>query len=120
MNKTAAYLAGHKACGLHEDDWVLIKQKAEHYEGGWGALWVEKMDKNIGKVGKIVADKEMCGYRVRRGNTEYNYPWFVLEPAEPEPEEQYDDILYGLDFTDQASMQILVDRLFKMIHEWKK
>lgn len=48
---------------------VKIVKKAEDYENGWWNTWVESMDEEVGKEGKIVSIRNSDGIEVSVNGT---------------------------------------------------
>jgi len=108
MDKKAAYLAGHKACGLKVGDKVRVTREAKDYENGWAVKWHIDMNACIGKISEIIGDRGDAGYAVRtiveKGgfSSTFSFPWFVLEPVEEEK------LVGTVHFPDEASRELLV------------
>lgn len=75
--------------GVQIGSLVKVARKAESYESGWNALWVNEMQQAVGKVCRVVDFKDSFGLCLdnSEGTMCFNFPFFVLEPAEePKPE----------------------------------
>lgn len=73
---------------ITKGDKVLIVDKAQDHQAGWGSVWVPPMDRTVGNVGTVMSISA-CGIRV--GNSypwDWNYPFFVLVKVEDEPDEE--------------------------------
>jgi hypothetical protein len=80
------YLAGHDASGLKVGDRVKVLRKADDYEAGWKASWVDEcMDEMIGEIHTIKADDYWAGFLLESTDKPgWRFPYFVLEKVGPE------------------------------------
>jgi hypothetical protein len=70
------YLEEHEKSGIKEGDMVKVLRKAESYENGWTAEWVNFMDKYVGEVFTVDCDSESSdGFWIGC----YLFPYFILE-----------------------------------------
>ena len=81
-NLKEAHRTMQQNCGINIGDIVRVVRKAKSHEMGWTAIWLEDMDKAVGKegvVGNIYNSEDILGIAVLH----YNFPFFALEKVEP-------------------------------------
>lgn len=61
---------------------VKITRIAQMDENGWDNAWTPTMFDAVGKVGEVVEIDGVNGIRVVVGDSDYEYPYFVLEPVQ--------------------------------------
>lgn len=78
-----------KATDIKKGDWVKVTRKADSHESGWNAVWVNEMWQAVGSVYRVCGFRGPFGVRLEdvEGTICFNFPFFILEPAEaPKPE----------------------------------
>lgn len=78
-----------KENGLKKGDYVKVIRKAKDYEDGWDGRWTKERDDFIGKVIPVSDIGESTGVILSYCCCDwagYDFPYFVLEKVEPEPE----------------------------------
>lgn len=76
-----SYLTQQKKTGFQKGDRVRVLRRAASFEKGWNNNWCKEMDGIVGAIRTIVAiDDE--GIILKYANTEYWFPYFVLEKVE--------------------------------------
>jgi len=86
------YIENQANSGLAVGDKVKVLRKAENNENGWSNNWLSEMNDNIGKIVNIT-DFEKFGVNVKE--SDYSYPYFVLEKVVDEyiPFDYNDDLV---------------------------
>lgn len=64
------------ALDLHPGDKVKILRIAKSHELGWGVQWNSEMNANVGKIMTVTRVESGNGILL---NSQFWYPWFVLE-----------------------------------------
>ena len=80
-NLKEAHRIMQQNCGINIGDTVRVVRRAKSREMGWTAIWLEDMDKAVGKegvVGNIYNSEDILGIAVLH----YNFPFFALEKVE--------------------------------------
>ena len=78
-----------KENGLKKGDYVKVTRRAKDYEDGWDGRWTKERDDFIGKVIPVSDIGESTGVILSYCCCDwagYDFPYFVLEKVEPEPE----------------------------------
>lgn len=78
-----------KATGVKEGTRVKVMREAKDYESGWNAVWANEMRQAVGSVYRVCGFRGPFGVRLEdvEGTICFNFPFFILEPAEkPKPE----------------------------------
>lgn len=87
------YKTAQAECGLKVGDKVRVVRKAETHEKGWSDSWISPMYSLIGTENTI-ASIGLAGVGIRSNNSDFYFPFFVLEKVEaneePVPEAESD------------------------------
>lgn len=78
-----------KTTGVKAGSWVKVMREVKDYESGWNAVWANEMRQAVGSVYRVCGFRGPFGVRLEdvEGTMCFNFPFFVLEPAEePKPE----------------------------------
>ncbi len=78
-----------KATGVKEGTRVKVMREVKDYESGWNAVWANEMRQAVGSVYRVCGFRGPFGVRLEdvEGTICFNFPFFILEPAEaPKPE----------------------------------
>ena len=79
------FLAYHNASGFAIGDNVKILRAAKSYKFGWDNTWTKGTNNCVGKIGKIVANYNECGWGISFGGSSianFAFPDFVLEKVD--------------------------------------
>ena len=78
-----------KATGVKEGTRVKVTREVKDFESGWNAVWANEMRQAVGSVYRVCGFRGPFGVRLEdvEGTICFNFPFFILEPAEaPKPE----------------------------------
>ena len=81
-----------KATGVKEGTRVQVMREVKDYESGWNAVWAYEMRQALGSVYRVCGFRGPFGVRLEdvEGTICFNFPFFVLEPAEAPKPEKYE------------------------------